>query len=147
MRQWIPTAHVDEISPPPRLAPSDWLVVLPGGGFGLDPAEEGEAPDRLEEGAVVKFEWVETIGRAEVRLIEDGDSRRVEADPPMPEPPPGALMQVWIPGDPDTISDSLDGLEDVLDLGDVEHVEFFAVSATSAPFTLRGGALVAEKRG
>lgn len=28
-RRWVPAAYIDEISPPPRPSPGDWLVTLP----------------------------------------------------------------------------------------------------------------------
>lgn len=76
-RLWVPSIYVDEISPPGRPSPQDWLARLDDGAPCLAPAEiepedpgAGRTPVAL--GEIVKFQWTQDFGLIEVTVSKDG---------------------------------------------------------------------------
>jgi hypothetical protein len=108
-RKWLPVDWQDEMTPAPSASPSDFLRFDAEGAFlaPLDWSPEGEpdgsGPIRLTDGTNVKFSWVENHGHRTLTVLEDGTW---SLDAPFPE----GTEQFWLPGEPDTISLSIDDL-------------------------------------
>jgi hypothetical protein len=139
-REWLPAAYQDEVIPPPRATPNDWIVRLPGDGLpALAPIEEGMEPKAIAEGQIVQFDWMVDMDRIELTI--DGAVHRVDDDPP-PAPEGGYLCFVVV-GDPDTLSLSIFDLVQLLreygaDDGTYD-VHCYAWSTNSVPFRFTGG--------
>ena len=108
-RKWLPTDWQDELTPPPSVSPSDFLRFDDEGAFlaPLDWSPEGEpegfGPIRLSDGTSVRFSWVEDHGQRTLTVYEDGSWK-------LDEPFPDGVEQFWLPGNPDTLSLSIDEL-------------------------------------
>jgi hypothetical protein len=146
-RKWTPSAYVDEISPPPRAHPSDWISFLPdgeGGAYALDEnegyADQEMPPIMLTEGQVVGFQWIEVFGTSELLIDADGAFR---FDPPPPDAPPGAHMMAWEPGEPDSVMPSpqefAEAILEQIGPDTATTVQFYAWSDADVPFAFRGG--------
>lgn len=109
VRKWLPHDWQDEVTPPPAESPSDFIQTDAEGPF-LAPldwkpeAEELEMYDpriRLEDGRQVQFSWVEDHGHRTLTVLSDGTWT-------LDQPFPNGAEQFWLPGDPATISLSID---------------------------------------
>lgn len=139
-RAWIPSDFVDEDGPAPRAHPTDWLVPLEGGGVGLDRRWAGDAPQPLADGDRVDFDWIiGDLGEREVKIVVEAGGRRVVVDPPPPEAPPGTRLLVWIPFDPNTLSESVEELTSEWGEWESGFVRFFVWNEKAVPFLVRGG--------
>lgn len=84
---WWPTSYMDEVMPPGRIHPSDWLMRLDDGawayGVPLDEVDRvGIEPTRLVEGQVVGFSECETLGDYTMRVERDGTFTWPQGAPP-----------------------------------------------------------------
>ena len=144
-RKWLPSDYQDEVIPPPRNHPNDWIVRLPGDSYGLAPADESEADPRiLKDGDIVKFDWTESHGRAEFTVNAD---RTWLIDRDAPNAPEGGYMMVAIYGD--TVDTMMPGLDEfaeafISNLSDGELpfsdiVTFYSWSSESLEFVFSNG--------
>lgn len=68
---WLPEFLFDEMSPPPRARPEDWLVAGIDRDFWItDPDDEGSAT--LRPGDTVGFRWFRDFGTASLTIRPDG---------------------------------------------------------------------------
>lgn len=109
-REWMPTRYQDEIVPPARATPSDWVVSLPGDAYALAKGDELDTesePTILKDGDVEMFDWTEKYGTADVTIEADG-TWHLDGDEPTASE--GASMCVAIAGDWDTLNFSVGAL-------------------------------------
>lgn len=147
-RLWLPLPHdyQDEVIPPPRLSPDDWIMHLDDGAAALaggddDPDDPGE---RLIEGAVVKFDWVEKYGTCELtfRRSEEGWDWVLAGDTPVASP--GGDMFVAEQFNWESAMPTLDEFaqlcsDTVSDDGEIITVAFYAWSREPIAYAFRGG--------
>ncbi|MCW1839476.1 hypothetical protein [Prosthecomicrobium hirschii] len=126
----VPFLYCDESSVAPRATPDDWLVRDDeAGGWRLAPSDpdddEPKAGPLLVEGEIEIFARVLDYGRATLK-IESATLWSVDR----PQPPGAAL--VWVPGDPDTMADSVESLVEALAPGQPETIEIEYYSVTDS---------------
>lgn len=93
-RKWLPKDYQDEVIPPPRNSPNDWIVRLPGDAYGLAPADEEYGdPHVLKDGDIVEFDWTVYHGQASFFVADDAD-RNWWIDVDEPKVPEGGYMIV-----------------------------------------------------
>jgi hypothetical protein len=80
---WIPTEMIDEVNPPLRSSPDDWITSLDDGAPALDNESDDERmpPMKLQDGQVVGFTSVTNYGAAQLVIRSPTDWT---ANPPMP---------------------------------------------------------------
>jgi len=102
-RVWIPEEYLDEVTPPGRASPSEWIEDNVAG-RALAPAWDFEksAPIALERGQVVNFYWCDTHGHVLIRLQRDGSFKILSG---AVEP---AATHFWRVGDPESLADTLE---------------------------------------
>ncbi|WP_337996190.1 hypothetical protein [Oleispirillum naphthae] len=138
VKKWVPTDYIDEVTPPGRATPDDWIVE----GAGLGGFDETDPPMPLNEGEIVLFDWVVDLGRATVLIEEDGT---YDCTVPIPVPPPGGTFHVFIPFDPDTMALDMDTFVAATFAADGPggyDVSFYSWSAESLPFEFRDGRFI-----
>lgn len=124
-RRWWPNDLADEMMPPGRSRPEDWLkpdeqgVTL----IHADDDENRTAVARIEPNSVVKFFWQEDRGSVEILLMPNGtwslvdprDSGTIDmftGAAAQPKPPAASIADAnWFAaaGDYETMMDSMDG--------------------------------------
>lgn len=103
-RTWMPSHMQDEIIPPPRPTPGDWIVGPVGDRWLIAGDEDADAVGRdasrrtLAPGETLDFEWNEIGETFEAVIFADG---RCEL-PAGGEPPQAS--QYWLPGDTDSMA-------------------------------------------
>ncbi len=104
-RSWIPAAYLDEIVPPGRPDPSDWIGPEDGAGaFVLYPAFKHDASAivvKATPGDVVGFYWCDDHGEVLVRIERSGAFKADGAIPP-------EATHFWAGGDPDTLASTME---------------------------------------
>lgn len=110
IRTWWPDFLLDEIMPPGKPTPAEWLEVVDGKLRFVAPAQDdGEAPAPLpdiSDGETIEFSWAENLGERGVTVRGDG-SYTVTGD--VPED----YTSCWEPCAPDTLSDTLADLAEM----------------------------------
>lgn len=139
-RKWVPSEYVDEITPPPRETPSDWIV----DGKALAGFDETDPPKPLTEGQIVEFSWSADLGSCTITLREDGS---YTTDAPVPDAPEGGTFNVYDGCDADTLAfDMPSFIEALREEGPGSYdAAFFSWSTRNHPFTFRNGRFVAEQ--
>lgn len=155
-RKWMPHDYQDEVVPPSRPTPSDWIIKLDDGAPALafgDFCGSDDRPGRaLKDGDIVQFDWVESYGTRELTFHESADGWTWELDGSEPDASIGGEMMVAEVGNWETMMPSLDefastyadsGVSD----GETITITFYAWSNDPTPFLFRGGAFhaVAEQ--
>ena len=132
-KKWVPSNYVDEVTPPPRETPSDWLV----GGNALADIEDDEPPHPLADGQIVRFDWVEDLGRSTIIIREDG-SYDAEVPPVIPE---GGTFHVYDGCDPETLAfDMPSFIESLREEGPGRYdAVFYSWSWRGVPFRFHAG--------
>lgn len=104
---YVPAAFFDEVSPPARPSPDDWIT---GQGPCHLADEDGDLPDApLRDGEIVEFERLTDYG---FHAVADADTTLVDLGLP------DTIDSVWVQGDPDTLSDNLESLATLLEVPD-----------------------------
>lgn len=132
---YIPTFLADEITPPPRSMPDDWIIAKDGR-FYIGDDDDSAA---ITNGEAAEFMRLETFPDSKL-TIEDDKTWKV--DPPAPK-----SDQVMIAYDSDTMDDSIESLvqNNELDPGTYHlhfytwHDEVWSFDAAAGKF-LRGAA-------
>ncbi|PPQ34747.1 hypothetical protein SAMN06265338_1403 [Rhodoblastus acidophilus] len=101
----VPEIFLDEVTPPPRPTPDDWIIRKAAGAMiDNDPHlcgdDETSEDLGLQHGKVITFSRLYTYPNATLTIPQSGDWR---CDPPAPE---GAAY-VMIEDEPETFSDSV----------------------------------------
>ncbi|MCW2315279.1 hypothetical protein SAMN06265338_1243 [Rhodoblastus acidophilus] len=104
----VPEVYVDEITPPPRPTPDDWIVRKDGGAMidndpNLDGDDETSEDLGLKHGLAVTFFRLYTYPDATLTFPREGDWR---CDPPAPE----GADYVMVEDEPETMSGSVSEL-------------------------------------
>jgi hypothetical protein len=123
---FVPLCYVDEITPPPREHPNNWILKI-GELFYLDTPDDfytdkETGPDPLFDGRIYGFERLESFGDA-VLTIKDDKSYALDKDMP------AGAESVYAPCDTDTLSGSIEELIENCsdDLGPGDHsIEYFS---------------------
>lgn len=144
-RKWLPSIYQDEIVPPARATPADWIIRLDDGAYALAAGfpDHDSNPTRLTDGQEVEFDWTEKHGTAEFTLHEDGTWSMTR---PMPTTIGGAML-VAFEGDWDSMADSMALFAEcaidnhACDREEANTVVFYAWSDTPHRFIFRGGIL------
>lgn len=106
-RKWLPSEWLDETIPAPQESPDAFIRAIDGGRFVLMPVgnDDGEDFYRTEiiEGQIVEFSAGDDYGSIRVTVAEDRSFTLSSLNPE------GATL-FWIPGDPDTIAGSIEGV-------------------------------------
>jgi hypothetical protein len=152
-RKWTPADYCDEVSPQPRATPSDWIVPLPDGRYGMakneqdfgaedaDPATPGCAYV-LNDGDLVKFSWTEDHGTADFTVFDpavkpDADQTWMcEREMPVVE---GGCSMVAALFDWDTMAFSMAEFATHFDEVGTNTVAFWVVSQLDTEFVFRDG--------
>jgi len=124
-RQWWPHDLVDEVMPPGRAKPEDWLKPDESGVTTIhaDDDDDKTVLARIKPGSAVEFLWQENRGSAEILLMPDGTWSLVDprdggtvdiftGEAAEPTPPAGRIGNAnWFAaaGDYETMMDSMDG--------------------------------------
>ena len=148
-RKWVPAEYQDEVVPPGRSSPNDWITRMSDGAPALasgDPSEDDDVAGRaLKPGEVVDFDWVETYGQRSLTFRCGGDGWTWELDGDEPIASPGGDMTVAEVGNWESMMPGLEdfasayaknGVED----GETITVLFYAWSHRHTPFVFREGA-------
>jgi hypothetical protein len=155
-RKWMPAEYQDEVVPPARATPSDWIVKLNDGAPALAGGDPDETPGRaLKDGDVVEFDWVEDYGNHQLTFKEAEDDTGYcgltwEIDGDIPTASAGGHMAVAEVDDWESVMSSLDEFAEALidnnppTPGDRIVVKFYAWSGYRTPLVFRTGAFVAE---
>ncbi len=151
-REWLPADYGDEVIPPCRAMPNEWIVQRPSGGYALAPnnltcLSDNETPSSgrvLADGDIILFDWREMHGNLGLTFDADGGWL---LDGFEPVASPGSSMLMAIDGDWDAAAFSLDDLcTDYSRCNDgpteTVQVSFWAWSDASEPFVFRSGAFV-----
>jgi len=83
-REWLPDEYLDEVTPPWRASPDDWIDEVHGWIAVLGPVEnevEGAYQMCVAVGDVVQFVWQELVAEIELAVWEGGYSLLGEAPP------------------------------------------------------------------
>ena len=102
-REWMPSHLMDEVVPPPRATPTDWIIGPAGDRWLIagweDCDEEATAVSRrtLAPGDILDFDWNEIGPTFEVVIHADGRAELTQGG----EPPPAT--HYWVQYDPDTM--------------------------------------------
>lgn len=104
-RTWLPSEWLDESIPAPQETPDAFIRAIDGGRFLLLPVGEDDGDDfyRIEiaEGQIIEFSACDDYGTIRVVVAED---RSFTVLDPIPE----GATQFWLPGDPDTMANSIE---------------------------------------
>lgn len=138
-KRWVPERYVDEVTPPARATPTDW-VMRRGSSFVLAPAFDEAEPRWLRDGEVVEFSWTEAHGTAQLTIADDG-TWTCTRDMPETE---GGTMLVIFDGDWETMDESIASLVENNSLNGGEpgehDIRFYAWSDKTTKFRFRDGA-------
>jgi hypothetical protein len=104
-KDYVPTCFADEVTPPPRATPDDWLVHRDGKYFLTSGAayEDEESDVAVAHGEAVPFSRLEEFPDATLTVAKGG---AWTCDPPAPE----GAQHVMIDDDPDSMDDSVENL-------------------------------------
>ena len=103
-RQWWPEFMADEVMPPGRASPADWIDAEPKLDGDGSLVIGGENYNRsFGPGDVINFIWSEPRGMVEVTFKSDGSYLVVGGEP-------ADYTNCWIPCDTDTVSGDLEEL-------------------------------------
>jgi|SRR5579885_763036 len=109
-RHWWPADWADEVMPPGRPAPDDFIIDADGHywlGYAFDAKDASDQDKRyfsrrLERGDIVNFISCDDLGEAEIAIKSDGSFDIVSgAISP-------AATHFWCPGDMDTLAGSIE---------------------------------------
>jgi hypothetical protein len=123
-RKWWPCDLLDEGMPPGRAQPSDWIKGPAGDVYEVangneddDARERGDVLCRVKPGDTLAFCYRDDLGEVPVSFHADGTFT--------PRGPvPAGFNWCWMPYDPDTISETLEALAELLkDAGEPGLVE------------------------
>lgn len=140
-RRWLPAQYQDEVIPPPRATPDDWIISLPGDMRALARnvmvGDDGDgAPGvTLRDGDIVEFDWTVALGRATLTVAAD---RTWTVDRALPDCP-GACSFAKLEYDRDSMSDNVADLVEWCDCPGECELIYYAWSENSARFEFRGG--------
>lgn len=143
---WIPAAYQDEVIPPPRNHPSDWIKRLPGDAYALAPIDddEGGEPHILRDGETISFSWTTDYGDAEFTLGA-GDEWSVDREP---HPDTTHVMVIF---EPDTLGygkgrSALEAFaKQMIEMhmpAETYSIRYYAWCEDDVPFTFRAGAFI-----
>ena len=107
-REWWPADWADEVMPPGRSSPDDFLIDAEGHyflGYRLDATDVTEHEKRyfnrgLDCGDIIEFVCCDSLGHIEVTINPDGTYKTSDSVPER-------ATHFWVPGDTDTLADSL----------------------------------------
>lgn len=147
-RKWMPHEYQDEVVPPARHSPSDWIIRLSDGAYALatgDQFGDAEEPGRpVKEGDIVLFDWTENYGNRNLTFSrsDDGWTWALHGDEPTASP--GYDMMVAESGNWESMMPSLDEFAseytDYIEAdGETITVVFYSWSRQPTPFLFRDG--------
>jgi len=134
---WVPFDYADEVTPPPRPSPSDWIEMKDGRPF-LAPIDDndGGSTQDLTENPNVSFCVLTNFGSATLTIDDDGSWH---TDRPMPHGAENVML--W--ADSDTSSPDMESLvESIFEMGDAEPGSYtvtFYTWSSGLPFVFHDG--------
>lgn len=138
----VPLCYVDEITPPPREHPNDWILKVGEQFYFATPdgfyTDEETGPDPLFDGCIYGFERLESFGEATLTIKDD---KSYALDREMPD----GAESVYVSYDPDTLSGSIAELIENCadDLGPGDHsIEYFSWHSEQWRFDAAKGVFV-----
>lgn len=109
-RKWWPMEWADEVMPPARACPDDFIIKTSDGeyflGYAFDAKDATDSEKRtfsrkIDCGDIVEFLCCDPLGAVDVRIMPDGTWT---ASDPIPE----RATHFWANGDSDTLADTMD---------------------------------------
>lgn len=143
-RRWLPTAYMDEIVPPLRDTPADWVMTTPAGAYALvsdEPFGVDDEPGRkLTDGEIILFDYCINLAGGTLTVTWDDDDEitwQTDFDATVTAPP-GTDITVMIQC---KTYDSLHGAARELGHG-AYNATVYAWSSASTPYRFTAGQLV-----
>lgn len=107
-RKWWPAEWVDEVVPPGRASPSDFIIDADGHyflGYRLDADDVTEFQKRfyntgIDPADTIEFMWADDLGPVDVAILPDGDFGHVDV--------PSEATHFWTDRDGNTLAHSLE---------------------------------------
>lgn len=146
-RKWMPHDYQDEVVPPARPSPDDWITQFDDGAPALvagDFSDDKEPGRALRSGEVVKFDWIETYGSRQMTFRRSEDGWKWELHGDQPTASPAGDMFVAEVGNWESAMPSLNEFAEayadfVSEDGEEITVVFYAWSSGPSEFEFRDG--------